>query len=49
MPRIDPGQQKRLTEIIHSLTDRIQEAKSNGLLGEAERLRVSLQAARKNA
>ncbi|MFF8994456.1 tyrosine-type recombinase/integrase [Streptomyces sp. NPDC014983] len=47
MLRIDPGQRKRLIEIIHSLTDRIKEAKSNGWLGEAEGLQVSLQAASK--
>ncbi|MEU9118155.1 hypothetical protein AB0D04_42205 [Streptomyces sp. NPDC048483] len=47
MLRIDPGQRKRLIEIIHGLTDRIKEAKSNGWLGEAEGLQVSLQAASK--
>ncbi|WLQ53768.1 hypothetical protein P8A21_40270 (plasmid) [Streptomyces poriferorum] len=36
MPRIDPGRQKRLIEIIHSLTDRVNEAKLNGWLSEAE-------------
>ncbi|MEV7394628.1 MULTISPECIES: site-specific integrase [unclassified Streptomyces] len=47
MLRMDPGQRKRLIEIIHSLTDRIREAKLNGWLGEAEGLQVSLQAAGK--
>ncbi|MFD4855254.1 hypothetical protein [Streptomyces atratus] len=47
MLRIDPGQRKRLIEIIHSLTDQIKEAKLNGWLGEAEGLQVSLQAASK--
>lgn len=47
MLRMDPGQRKRLIEIIHSLTDRIKEAKLNGWLGEAEGLRVSLHAASK--
>ena len=47
MLRIDPGQRRRLIEIIHSLSDRIKEAKSNGWLGEAEGLQVSLQAAGK--
>jgi hypothetical protein len=47
MLRIGPGQRKRLIEIIHSLTDRIKEAKLNGWLGEAEGLQVSLQAASK--
>ncbi|MGW5449083.1 hypothetical protein [Streptomyces asiaticus] len=47
MLRIDPSQRKRLIEIIHSLTDRIKEAKLNGWLGEAEGLQVSLQAASK--
>ncbi|MGW9389170.1 tyrosine-type recombinase/integrase [Streptomyces globisporus] len=47
MLRMDPGQRKRLIEIIHSLTDRIKEAKLNGWLGEAEGLQVSLQAASK--
>jgi hypothetical protein len=47
MLRVDPGQRKRLIEIIHSLTDRVNEAKLNGWLGEAEGLQVSLQAASK--
>ncbi|MFI7236059.1 hypothetical protein [Streptomyces cyaneofuscatus] len=47
MLRVDPGQRKRLIEIIHSLTDRFEEAKLNGWLGEAEGLQVSLQAASK--
>lgn len=47
MLRIDPGQRKRLIEIIHSLTDRVKEAKLNGWLGEAEGLQVSLHAASK--
>jgi integrase len=47
MLRIDPGQRQRLAEIIQSLTERIKEAKSNGWLGEAEGLQVSLQAAAK--
>lgn len=47
MLRIDPGQRQRLIEIIHSLTDRIKEAKSNGWLGESEGPQVSLQAASK--
>lgn len=47
MLRMDPSQRRRLIEIIKSLSDRIDEAKLNGWLGEAEGLRVSLQAARK--
>ncbi|MFF7341971.1 hypothetical protein ACFZAT_32295 [Streptomyces sp. NPDC008163] len=47
MLRIDPRQRQRLIEIIHSLNDRIREAMSNGWLGEAEALQVSLEAAGK--
>ncbi|WP_329538668.1 hypothetical protein [Streptomyces sp. NBC_01358] len=43
IPRIDPGQQKRLIEITHSLTDRVNEAKLNGWLGEAEGVAGPLQ------
>ncbi|MER5747152.1 hypothetical protein ABT097_28270 [Streptomyces sp. NPDC002225] len=46
MLRIDPSQRSRLIEIIRSLSDRIDEAKDHGWLGEAEGLRVSLDAAR---
>lgn len=46
MLRIDPSQRRRLIEIIRSLSDRIGEAKDHGWLGEAEGLRVSLDAAR---
>ncbi|WP_206311691.1 hypothetical protein [Streptomyces sp. DASNCL29] len=44
---MDPSQRRRLIEIIRSLTDRIDEAKLNGWLGEAEGLKVSLEAAQK--
>lgn len=47
MLRIGPRQRQRLVEIIHSLNDRIKEAKANGWLGEAEGLQVSLEAAGK--
>lgn len=43
--RVDPKAQPRLIEIITNLNDRIQEAKLNGWLGEAQGLRVSLDAA----
>ncbi|OKJ21383.1 integrase [Streptomyces sp. CB01580] len=46
MLRIDPSQRRRLIEIIRSLSDRIDEARDHGWLGEAEGLRVSLDAAR---
>jgi integrase len=47
MLRVDPAQRTRLIDITRSLTDRVEEAKLNGWLGEAEGLGVSLQAARK--
>jgi len=46
MLRLDPRQRPRLIEIITNLTDRIAEARMNNWNGEAEGLRVSLQAAR---
>lgn len=45
MLRIDPAQRGRLTAIIANLTDRIAEARTNGWLGEAHGLQVSLHAA----
>ncbi|MBZ9645832.1 site-specific integrase, partial [Streptomyces sp. PSKA30] len=47
MLRVDPVQRQRLIEIIRSLAERINEAKLNGWLGEAEGLQVSLEAASK--
>ena len=43
--RLDPTAQPRLIEIIANLKDRIQEAKSNGWLGEFQGLEASLKAA----
>jgi hypothetical protein len=44
MLRVDSRQRPRLAEIVHNLCDRIDEAKVNGWLGEAEGLQVSLEA-----
>jgi hypothetical protein len=46
MLRLDPNQRDRLIEIIRSLTDRIDEARANGWLGEVQGLQISLDAAR---
>jgi site-specific recombinase XerD len=43
--RLDPTARPRLVEIIANLKDRIQEARSNGWLGEAQGLQSSLKAA----
>ncbi|HEV2347536.1 MAG TPA: hypothetical protein VGS97_25820 [Actinocrinis sp.] len=43
---MDPKQRPRLAEIIHNLSDRIEEAHMNGRLGEVEGLQVSLAAAK---
>jgi methylphosphotriester-DNA--protein-cysteine methyltransferase len=42
----DPAERSRLVEISDNLAERIAEAESEGWLGEAERLRVSLDGAR---
>lgn len=47
MLRVEPRQRSRLVEIVHNLTDRITEARTNGWLGEVQGLHVSLEAARK--
>ncbi|MGW1677377.1 tyrosine-type recombinase/integrase [Saccharopolyspora sp. NPDC002376] len=47
MLRMDPKQRGRLVEIIHNLSERIQEAKLNGWLGEVQGLNTSLEAAKK--
>ena len=44
--RLDPAARPRLVQIIANLKARIQEAKINGWLGEAQGLQVSLNAAR---
>lgn len=44
--RPDPAERPRLVEIRDNLIARIEEAESNGWLGEAEGLRVSLDGAR---
>jgi hypothetical protein len=46
MLRVDPRQRPRLIEIIRNLTDRIDEARTNGWLGEVQGLQISLDAAR---
>lgn len=46
MLRVDPKQRNRLIEIIRNLTDRIDEARANGWLGEVQGLQISLDAAR---
>ena len=43
--RVDPRQRPRLVEIIYNLTERVQEARMNGWLGEVQGLQTSLQAA----
>jgi len=43
---VDPNQRNRLIEIIRNLTDRIDEARANGWLGEVQGLQISLDAAR---
>lgn len=45
MLRVDPAQRPRLAEIILNLRDRIDEATTNGWLGEVQGLTVSLNAA----
>lgn len=45
MLRVDPRQKPRLQEIIANLTDRINEARGNGWLGEVEGLKTSRAAA----
>jgi integrase len=44
--RPSPAQRHRITEIIQNLTDRIDEAEREGWAGEAEGLKISLDAAR---
>ncbi|MDX2388837.1 site-specific integrase [Streptomyces sp. DK15] len=46
MLRVEPAQRRRLEEIIRNLSDRIDEARANGWLGEVQGLQVSLEAAR---
>lgn len=46
MLRVDPAQRRRLEEIIRNLTDRIDEARANGWLGEVQGLQISIEAAR---
>jgi len=46
MLRVDPAQRRRLEEIIRNLTDRIDEARANGWLGEVQGIQISLEAAR---
>ncbi|MFD7948849.1 hypothetical protein [Streptomyces sp. NPDC059744] len=46
MLRVDPQQRRRLEEIIRNLGDRIEEARANGWLGEAQGLQIRLEAAR---
>ncbi|WP_242606516.1 site-specific integrase [Protofrankia symbiont of Coriaria ruscifolia] len=46
MLRVDPRQRTRLEQIIRNLGDRIDEARTNGWLGEVEGLKISLAAAR---
>ena len=46
MLRVDPKQRNRLIEIVRNLTDRIDEARANGWLGEVQGLQISLDAAR---
>jgi hypothetical protein len=45
MLQVDPAQRSRLADIIRNLAERIGEARSNGWLGEAQGLQVSLHAA----
>jgi hypothetical protein len=45
MLRVDPGQRKRLMEIVRNLSERITEARINGWLGEVQGLETSLKAA----
>jgi hypothetical protein len=47
MLRVDPKHRNRLSEIIHSLGERIKEARMNGWLGEVQGLQTSLDAAAK--
>ncbi len=44
MLRVDPHQRPRLVEIIRNLAERINEARLNGWLGEAQGLQTSLEA-----
>jgi hypothetical protein len=46
MLRVDPAQRRRLEEITRNLTDRIDEARANGWLGEVQGLQISVEAAR---
>ncbi len=46
MLRIDPRARPRLIQIIHNLAERIEEARSNGWLGEVQGLQTSLEAAK---
>ncbi|TQE24304.1 site-specific integrase [Streptomyces ipomoeae] len=46
MLRVSPRQRERLVEIIRNLSDRIDEARMNGWLGEVQGLQVSLSKAR---
>ena len=46
MPRMDPNQRRRLVEILRNLTDRIDEARVHGWLGEIDGLQTSLAAGR---
>lgn len=46
MLRVSPAQRARLVEIARNLSDRIEEARANGWLGEVQGLQVSLDAAR---
>lgn len=46
MLRVNSAQRRRLEEIIRNLTDRIDEARANGRLGEVQGIHVSAEAAR---
>jgi hypothetical protein len=46
MLRMDPNQRRRLVEILRNLTDRIDEARVHGWLGEIDGLQTSLAAGR---
>ncbi|MGW3241000.1 hypothetical protein [Streptomyces olivaceus] len=46
MLRVSPRQRGRLVEIIRNLSDRIDEARMNGWLGEVQGLQVSLSKAK---
>jgi hypothetical protein len=45
MLRVDPAQRQRLADIAENLRARVDEAHTNGWLGEVQGLRISLDAA----